>query len=149
MGHTIKIAVSLLIIGGSATYLLASTMTKGDNLEYFHSADEVIVHPEAFRGQKIRVGGKVQKGTVFQKKGTLEYRFDVRPIDGPMLKFAEARGKTITVAFTGVMPDTFKDDSDVVASGHVGDDGTFVATDVITKCPSKEGYKAYDAMNGS
>ncbi|MCK6549492.1 cytochrome c maturation protein CcmE [Myxococcota bacterium] len=146
MGSTIKIIVSLFIIGGAAAYLLASTMVSGDSLTYFHSADEVIAKPADFKDQRIRLGGKVEKGSILQKKGTLEYRFEVEPIPG-MMKHPESAGKSITVAFTGIVPDTFKDDADVIVTGKLGADGTFQGTELIAKCPSK--YEAADKNKGT
>jgi cytochrome c-type biogenesis protein CcmE len=146
MTGAVKIALSLLVIAGAGTYLLASTMATGDSLTYFHNADEVIAKPEAMKGQKIRVGGKVEKGTILQKKGTLEYRFEVKPID-EMMKFPEAKGKTVTVAYNGIVPDTFKDDAQVIVGGTLGADGVFVAQDLVAKCPSK--YEAADKNKGT
>jgi cytochrome c-type biogenesis protein CcmE len=139
-GQAVKIALSVLVIGGSATYLLAATMSEGPTaVAYFHPADEVIVNPQSFKGQNIRVGGCVKKGTVLQKKGTLEYRFEIRPVM-EMAKFPAAKDKSIGVAYTGVVPDNFKDNAQVIAGGHLDDEGKLVATEVTAKCPSK-----YDA----
>lgn len=145
MGGMIKIVASLLVIGGAGAYLLGSTLTEGETLTFFHNADEVIARPDVFKGQRIRVGGRIEKGTIFQKKGTLEYRFDVRPVD-EMIKFPEARGKTITVAYTGIVPDTFKDDAQVIVTGSLGEDGTFSGKEVLAKCPSK--YEAAEKSAG-
>jgi cytochrome c-type biogenesis protein CcmE len=145
MGSTLKIVLSLIVIGGAGAYLLGSTMSSGEALTYYHNADELIAQPKQFLGQKIRLGGKVQKGTIFQKKGTLEYRFEVHPVD-EMLKYAEAKNKTIQVAYTGIVPDTFKDDANVIVGGALAEDGTFQAQDLTAKCPSK--YEAMDKNKG-
>lgn len=145
MGGTIKIIVSLLIIIGATAYLLVGTMGNSDALTYFHNADEVIAKPAQFREQKVRMGGFVQDGTIAQKKGTLEYMFEVRPVD-EMLKYPEAKGKTITVTYTGIVPDTFKDKANVIVEGKLGADGVFHATDLIAKCPSK--YEAAEKNAG-
>src|SRR5437660_790278 len=103
MSGTVKIVVSLLIIGGAATYLFAQTL--GERVDYFHTADEVIVNPSEFAGSRIRVGGYVDECSILQKKGTFEFRFAVRP-DHPHktnteLKFPAAKGKTIPVEYAG------------------------------------------------
>lgn len=141
MSASIKIVLSLLIIGGAAGYLLYSTMGSPEALSYFYGADEVIVNKATFTGQKIRVGGYVEECSILQKKGTMEYRFEVRP-DHPhkmeqVLKHPEAKGKTITVAYTGVVPDTFKDNAEITVAGTLLPDGTFAAQDLTAKCPSK------------
>jgi cytochrome c-type biogenesis protein CcmE len=64
-----------------------------------------------------------------------------------MLKYPEAMGKTITVRYAGIVPDTFKDDAEVIVSGSVKGDGTFVAKDLIAKCPSK--YEAKSKAEGT
>lgn len=148
-GQTIKIVLSIVVIGGAAAFLLADTMASGDNLTYFHTADEVIVNPASFQKQRIRVGGYVEKGSILQKPGTLEYQFLVRPIDKPgMLKHPEVKDKTITVRYTGVVPDTFKDDAEVIVAGLLQPDGrTFQAQELVAKCPSK--YEAEEKNAGT
>jgi len=44
--------------------------------------------------------------------------------------------------YTGIVPDTFKDDSEVVLTGMLTKDG-FMANDLTAKCPSK-----YDEATG-
>ena len=135
--QALKIIASVAVIGGSATYLLADTLQADpESFTYFRPADVVIVNPTDFYGKRIRMGGHVAKGTIFQKKGTLEYQFDVRPVPA-MIKHPEALNKTITVRYTGVVPDTFKDDAEVIVTGELGRDGTFEAKELLAKCPSK------------
>lgn len=147
MGGTIKIVISLLVIGSAAAYLIFSTMSSGDALSYFHTADEVIVNRGDFTGKKVRVGGYVEECSILQKPGTLEYRFEVRP-DHPHdqvkpITYEKARGKTITVSYVGVVPDTFKDNAEVTVGGTLQPDGTFIAQEMTAKCPSK--YESAEA----
>ena len=48
-------------------------------------------------------------------------------------------GKVITARYTGVVPDTFKNGSEVVLKGQLHPDGDFMVTPngVMAKCPSK------------
>jgi len=41
--------------------------------------------------------------------------------------------KTISVAYTGLLPDLFKEGKGVVAQGTLASDGTFHATEVLAK----------------
>ncbi len=146
-GQSVKIALSLLVIGGAATYLLADTLVAGsDTLTYFHPADAVIVDPQAFVGKRIRMGGFVEKDSILKREGTLEYRFRVKPIEG-MMKHPAARGQTIAVEYTGIVPDTFKDDAEVIVGGQMQSDGHFVAQELVAKCPSK--YEAQEKNEGT
>lgn len=146
-GQTVKIIASVAIIGAAATYLFVDSLAADpEALTYFHPADVVIVKQDEFIGQRIRMGGFVEKGSIFQKSGTLEYQFDVRPID-QMMKFPEAKGKTMTVRYTGVVPDTFKDDAEVIVTGSLTRDGAFEAKELLAKCPSK--YEAEAKNKGT
>ena len=45
------------------------------------------------------------------------------------------------------MPDTFKDDAEVIVAGQVQPDGSFEAQELIAKCPSK--YEAAEKNQGT
>ena len=74
-------------------------------------------------------------GLVLQKTGpatafvgdTLEYRFQI-----------QNKGSVVPASYTGIVPDTFKDGSEVVLKGHLVPGGFAVeANGVMAKCPSK------------
>jgi cytochrome c-type biogenesis protein CcmE len=45
--------------------------------------------------------------------------------------------RALPVAYSGVVPDIFKDGRQVVVEGALGRDGTFEATTLLAKCPTK------------
>ena len=105
--------------------LLYSTM--GESLEYYKKVDEVMADPAAWQGKPMNLHGYVVEKSIFAKPNTLEYRFQV-----------QNNGKVIPARYTGVVPDTFKDGSEVVLKGRLGPDGFHVAPNgVMAKCPSK------------
>lgn len=54
--------------------------------------------------------------------------------DGTMLKFAITdTAEVIRVAYTGILPDLFKEGKGVVAQGKMADDGIFYADEVLAK----------------
>ena len=71
--------------------------------------------------------GKVVKGSI-EREGD-ELRFEVRDRDGT---------ESVPVAYTGVVPDPFREGREVIVSGEL-QRGTFVAErdSLVTKCPSK------------
>lgn len=140
----IQILFSIILIGGSLTYLISNTMS--EEMEYFHPADVVIAKGDTLMGERFRMGGHVVKDSIFQKPGTQEYQFSVKPIP-EMMKHPEARDGKIIVRYTGFPPDTFKDDAEVIATGTLQSDGTFVATALLAKCPSK--YEAEEKNKGT
>jgi cytochrome c-type biogenesis protein CcmE len=102
--------------------LLYSTM--GESLEYYKKVDEVMVNPAEWHGKALQLHGFAK--AIGRKPDTLDYRFDIH-----------SNGKVVRAYYTGVTPDTFKEDSEVVVKGRLSEDNTFHATEIIAKCPSK------------
>ena len=119
----IKVGVTVVVLAGAFTALLATTLK--DNLQYYKYVDEVVAAPQEFKGKNLQIHGYVVPGSIGQKPNSLDYRFDLH-----------RNGKVIRAYYTGVVPDTFKDDAEVVLTGHLTPDG-FEATDMTAKCPSK------------
>jgi len=117
-----RIGVTSLVLVLAFAGLLYSTM--GESLEYYKKVDEVMVAPEEWHGKALQLHG-FAKG-IGRKADSLDYRFDI-----------ESNGKVVRAFYTGVTPDTFKEDSEVVVKGRLSDDNTFHATEIIAKCPSK------------
>ena len=119
-----KIGLTSLVLALAFGGLLYSTLSEGT--EYYKHVDEVLANPQDWQGKRLQVHGFAQD--VRQKPGTLEYRFDV-----------ENNGKVIRAYYTGIAPDTFKNDAEVVIKGKLQPDGTFIVNDdgIMAKCPSK------------
>lgn len=146
MGNqTIKIVLSVVVLGGALAWLLAGSLANPDSLTYFHGADAVLAKADELKGQRIRMGGHVVKGSIMQKPGTLEYQFQVKPIP-KMVKHPENRDSVVTVRYEGVVPDTFKDDAEVIVTGMLGPNQLFTGSQLMAKCPSK--YEAGEKNAG-
>ena len=124
-----KVGITSVVLAVAFGGLLYSSI--GETAEYYKHVDEVLASPEQWHGKNLQMHGFAHK--IGQKPGTLEYRFNV-----------ESKGQTITAFYTGVVPDTFQEDSEVVLHGALGTDGVFQATEIIAKCPSK-----YEAKGGA
>src|SRR5512140_2240268 len=104
------------------------------NLVFFFTPTQVASN-EAPQGRAFRIGGLVEEKSV-QRNG-VNVRFNVTDT-----------AKTIPVAYTGILPDLFKEGKGVVAQGKLGPDGVFHATEVLAK--HDENYmppEAADAVN--
>jgi cytochrome c-type biogenesis protein CcmE len=89
------------------------------NLVFFYSPSQVAAR-EAPVGRTFRLGGLVKEGSVQR--------------DGVVVRFAVTdTAQTIPVRYQGILPDLFKEGKGVVAQGQVGDDGVFVAREVLAK----------------
>jgi cytochrome c-type biogenesis protein CcmE len=124
MSHkAIKVGLTVFVLVGAFTTLLFTTLQ--DNLQYYKYVDEVVATSHEWQGKNLQVHGYVVPGSIAWKPNTLEYRFDL-----------QRNGKVMRAYYTGVVPDNFKDDAEVVLTGQLTPHG-FTATDMTAKCPSK------------
>jgi cytochrome c-type biogenesis protein CcmE len=91
-----------------------------DSIVFFYSPSEVTEMGIA-PGTRFRLGGLVETGSVVRGEGTT-VRFVVTD-----------QAKTLPVAYTGVLPDLFREGQGVVAEGMLEPDGVFHADNVLAK----------------
>ncbi len=121
----VKIGITSLVLAMTFGALLYTTMAEGT--EYYKHVDEVMVQPDAWYGKKLQLHGFVVPNSIARKPNTLDYWFQV-----------QSNGKIVSATYTGVVPDTFKSDSEVVLKGTLSSAGFSVAPNgVMAKCPSK------------
>jgi len=125
MSHkAVKVAATSLVLAVVFGALVYTTL--GENMQYYKYVDEVVASsPDAWEGKKLQVHGYVVPGSIGRKRDRLEYQFDV-----------QRNGKTLRAYYSGVVPDTFKDEAEVVLTGELTPAG-FMATEMTAKCPSK------------
>jgi cytochrome c-type biogenesis protein CcmE len=120
---TIKIIVTCAVLVAALGGLMYTTLAEGT--EYYIHVDEVMQDPAAWKGKKLQLHGFVSD--LRQRPDSLDYRFQV-----------QFNGKAITARYTGIVPDTFKNESEVVLKGQLHADGFAVEPNgVMAKCPSK------------
>jgi cytochrome c-type biogenesis protein CcmE len=127
----LKIGLTTVVLVVALGGLLYSTLSEGT--EYYMHVDEVMADPAKWQGKNLQLHGFVVKDSILRKRDSLEYRFKV-----------QSKGAIIDAAYTGIVPDTFKDESEVVLKGRLDGSGFQVSPNgVMAKCPSK-----YEAKKG-
>jgi len=122
-----RIGLTGVVLATAFGVLLYSSL--GESLQYYKYVDEVMAEPAAWHGKNLQVHGIVVRDSIAQPPNKpLEWRFDI-----------QRNGKVLRAYYSGIVPDTFKADSEVVLTGTLDDKG-FHATEMTAKCPSK-----YDA----
>ena len=114
----------LLLCGlglGTATALVLTAFQ--DNLVFFRSPSD-IAREAPPPGRAFRLGGLVERGSLAQ----------VVEAGQPRSRFVVTDGAaTVAVAFTGVLPDLFREGQGVVTLGMMGPDGVFQASEVLAR----------------
>lgn len=114
------LAVAVILVGISIAAVMV-LRALDSNLMYFVSPSEV-ASGEAPVGQPFRLGGLVVAGSFKREPGSLEATFDVTD-----------NASVVTVSYTGVLPDLFKEGQGMIANGRLQDNGVFLAEEVLAK----------------
>jgi len=114
------IFVGVVLTGVAVATALALTAI-GENMLYFYSPSQ-IASGEAPRGHEVRVGGLVVDGSVARQANGLEVRFVLTDTSA-----------SVPVAFTGILPDLFREGQGIVAMGKIDQQGVFQAREVLAK----------------
>ena len=103
---------------------------------YYLTVDELLARGDGAYGEQVRLMGKVEDGSVVRNSETNILHFAV----------TSEEGTSLPVVYSGVVPDAFKQNADVVVEGSLTRAGTFQADSLLVKCPSKYEAAAEDQV---
>ncbi len=112
----------ILIVGalgvlGIATALVLNAFRS--NLVFFYTPTQ-IANGEVPKNKAFRIGGLVKAGSLTR--------------DGITANLVVTdTAREVPVTYSGILPDLFKEGRGMVAQGKIGNDGQFVATEVLAK----------------
>ena len=116
------VVVGMALLGVAAALVLYAM---NDTLVFFYSPSELLAK-QIPPGRTLRIGGLVETGSV------------AREADGTTVRFRVTdTAKTVAVVYKGILPDLFREGQGVVAEGTMGQDGVFVAAEVLAKHDEK------------
>ncbi len=123
-GASAKIVIATVVIVVTVLYLAISGAR--DSKSYYVTISEMQGMGKKVYSRNLRVAGNVKPGSI-QRVGT-----------HATFVLLE-QGKELPVKYDGSEPppDTFKDDAQALAMGHLGRDGVFQANQLQAKCASK------------
>lgn len=94
-----------------------------DSIVFFYSPSE-ISEQELSPGQRIRIGGLVETGSVNAVGDTVSFS-------------VTDTAETLNVTYRGILPDLFREGQGIVAEGYLLASGVFQASDVLAKHDEK------------
>jgi cytochrome c-type biogenesis protein CcmE len=112
--------VAVVLAGVTLATALAISAI-GENMLYFFSPSQIKAG-EAPTGRSLRVGGLVVPGSVRRADGSLTISFDLSD-----------QSERVTVSYTGILPDLFREGQGIVAIGSLNEAGVFKADEVLAK----------------
>jgi len=127
-GH-LRLLVVLLVMAAGIVALVMTSFK--DAAIYAKNVDQIKAEGAAVTGRRLRVEGNLVHGSLERRDQPCEYRFTIKGKEAELpVRFAQC-----------VVPDTFRDvpdmDVGVTVEGKLIAGGTFEASQVMAKCPSK------------
>jgi cytochrome c-type biogenesis protein CcmE len=127
--RNLGLLIGLVVMGGAILFVVLSGFKQA--AVYSKGVDELLRDKGRFESRTVRVLGTLVSGTLARRSDPCEYRFKMHKNDA-----------VLTVLYPQcVVPDTFRDvpgvNVEVTAEGQLGADGTFHASQIMAKCPSK------------
>ena len=116
-----RLILILLMVAGVATAATFALKAFNENLMYFFSTTEV-AEGKAPKDAKFRLGGMVVEGSINRPDKGIMVRFDLTDYS-----------KQVTVEYSGILPDLFREGQGIVANGRLNKDNVFVAEEVLAK----------------
>jgi cytochrome c-type biogenesis protein CcmE len=123
----LKFIVVGAFILGAISYLMFSGIS--DSMVYYYTVSEALDMEPELSNRGIRVSGYVQAGSIQKDNSQSQVEF---------LVFEKESDQTLPVIYQGIIPDTFKDNAEVLVEGmYRSEEGRFHANVLLAKCPSK------------
>ena len=121
--------IGLFVMGGGILTLVFTSF-KGSAV-YSKEVDDLVRDKARLGDRAVRVTGTLVKGSLTKRDQPCEYRFNI-----------EKKGVVLPVRYAQcIVPDTFRDmpgmDVSVTAEGKLTEAGSFEASNIMAKCPSK------------
>lgn len=113
-------AIILVLIGFSIATTLFLTAID-ENLQFYKSPSEVIKgdYPKI---RSFRLGGMVKKDSIVKSTTSLDVDFMVTDY-----------AQDVKIHYTGLLPDLFRDDQGMIATGKMDNVGVFQAEEILAK----------------
>lgn len=144
-----KFIIGILLIIGAVIFLVISSTQA--SAQYFLTIHELNSRGAAILDKDVRISGAVLGDSIQYDPQTLTLKFTVADVPGDN-KEIEAQGglaavlhaavidpnrQRLQVIYTGAKPDLLRDEAQAIMTGKLNADGTFQASELLLKCPTK------------
>jgi cytochrome c-type biogenesis protein CcmE len=134
-----RLMLVIPLVAAAAAIVALVLVGMQDKGIYSKPVDELVAQKDKYQGKAIRAEGNLVHGSLLKRDDPCEYRFQI-----------EKSGTSMPVRYGKcIVPDTFRDipgmDLGVTVEGELRPDGSFEASQVLAKCPSKYEMKQKQA----
>ncbi|HEX7557149.1 MAG TPA: cytochrome c maturation protein CcmE [Leptolinea sp.] len=144
-----KFIIGSLLIVAAVVYLIVSSTQA--NAQYFLTVNEVIARGQGMSGKEMRISGVVLGDTIQYDPQTLTLKFTIAHVPGDNQEVEKAGGlaavlhaaatdptrQKLSIIYQGAKPDLLKNEAQAIITGKLNADGSFNASELLLKCPTK------------
>ena len=127
--------IYFVIIAVLATFILLVGSGMEEAMVYTITVKELKAEPMKYENRGVRLTGIVVEGSLLSHAAT-SYVFDML-----------AEEEMLRVQYSGILPDTFRENHEVIVEGKYLGANVFAAQHIFTKCASK--YEAVPEHEGN
>ncbi len=120
-----KLLLGAFVILGAIGFIVFNSLQ--GTQQYFLTLSEMKAKGDLAAREVVRVGGNLAPNTT---------KIDTKNVTA-QFTLTDEQNNVLPVYYKGVLPDTFEKSTQVIAEGKVDKNGTFQASLVLAKCPSK------------
>lgn len=149
--QSLKYIISGSIIVVTVVVLIILATKTGS--QYFLTVDELQKKGSTAIDQQVKVSGAVIGSSILYDPSSFVLKFQIANISGDLKEIEsegglaaalhnavlEASRARLQIIYDGIKPDLLKDEAQAILTGHLNADGTFTATEILLKCPTKYG----------
>ena len=117
-----RLIIALFLLAGAGLSVSLVLVALNENINMFYPP-QAVVSGEAPVGAQIRAGGMVLDGSMVRDSDGLDVSFT-------LTDYVDAE---FTVAYSGILPDLFREGQGVIVQGRLESDGLFRADQVLAK----------------
>lgn len=138
-----RLLLVIPLVAAAAAIVALVLVGMQDKGIYSKPVDELVAQKAQLQGKAIRAEGNLVHGSLVKRDSPCEYRFTIAKNNAEIpVRYAKC-----------IVPDTFRDvpgmDLGVTVEGELNKDGSFEASQVLAKCPSKYEMKEKQARGES
>lgn len=122
-----------IVVAAAVIYLIVSSISS--SAQYYLTVKEVSDKGQTMVGRNLRVSGYVVGESISYDPQASNLSFNI--VDSHQDLTATTKVDTLKIVYIGPKPDLLQHEAQAIAEGKLNPDGTFVASNLLLKCPTR------------
>jgi len=128
-----KFLIGGIVVAAAVVYLIVSSISS--SAQYYMTVKELRSKGQAMAGRNLRVSGYVMGDTIAYNPQASSLSFNI--VDTHEELSSTVKVDSLKILYTGPKPDLLQHEAQAIAEGKLNPDGTFVASNLLLKCPTR------------